>query len=97
MVAIASEGVRENGNETKPPIPYRLFFFDNFERCFFAAFMLSTRLGYFRPAFFAAAFALALLFAVNLVCLLFFGAGLFQGAFCVFFFVGIMESSLGGR
>lgn len=44
-----------------------LFFFDLAARCFFAAFMLSTRLGYLRPAFFAAALALALLLGVNLV------------------------------
>jgi hypothetical protein len=36
-------------------------------RCFFAAFILSTRLGCLRPARFAAAFARALLLAVNCV------------------------------
>jgi len=47
---------------------YDFFFSPEFRACCsFAAFMLSTKLGYFRPAFFAAAFALALLLAVNFV------------------------------
>lgn len=36
-------------------------------RCFFAAFMLSTKLGYLRPARLAVALALDLLFAESLV------------------------------
>lgn len=51
--------------------------------------MLSTKLGYFRPARLAAAFAFALVFGVNFVCRLFFGAGFFHGAF----FVGINSCS----
>ena len=64
------------------------FFLRRAARWFFAAFMLSTRFGYFRPGLFAAALALVLLFGVNLVRLRFPGAGLFQGAF-VFFFAGM--------
>jgi hypothetical protein len=70
-------------------IRYDLLFLELPARCFFAAFMLSTRLGYFRPAFFAAALAFALLFAVNFVCRLFLGAGFFHGAF--FFVAGITD------
>jgi hypothetical protein len=47
--------------------------------------MLSIRLGYFQPAFFAA----ALLFALNSVRRLFLGAGFFHGAF--FFVAGITD------
>jgi hypothetical protein len=42
-------------------------------RCFLAAFILSTRFGYPRPAFSACRLAAALLFAVSLVWRLFFG------------------------
>ncbi len=59
------------------------FFFLLF--CFFAASMLSTRFGYFRPARFADAFAFALLFALRLVCPLFSGADFSQGSFSDFF------------
>lgn len=48
--------------------------------------MLSTKLGYFRPARLAAAFAPALFFGVSFVCRLLFGAGLSQGSF---FFVAM--------
>ena len=68
---------------------YDFFFPELRARCSFAAFMLSTRLGYFRPAFFAAPFALALLFALNFVCRLFLGAGLSHGGSC--FLAGIAE------
>ena len=46
--------------------------------------MLSTRLGYFRPARLAAAFAFPLLFALSFVCRLFFGAGFSHGSFLFF-------------
>jgi hypothetical protein len=55
---------------------------------FFAAFMLSTRLGYLRPAFLAAFFAFAFFAGDSLVDFLpvfFFGLGLSQGAFFAFF------------
>lgn len=74
---------------------FRIFGFRAHDLFFFrarwlrAAFMLSTRLGYLRPALFAAAFALALLFGLSLVCRLFFGARLFHGAF--FLFPGIRK------
>lgn len=48
--------------------------------CSFAAFILSTRFGYRRPARFAEAFALALLFAVSFVWPEPLGAGFFQGS-----------------
>lgn len=41
--------------------------------------MLSTRLGYFRRARFAAAFASVFFFGVSLVCRTLFGADLSQG------------------
>jgi hypothetical protein len=68
------------------------FFFDFFLCCFFAAFMLSTKFGYGRPARFADAFAHALLFPLNFECRLLRGAGLFQG--CLLFFVAIIADSL---
>lgn len=55
---------------------------------FFAAFMLSTRLGYLRPAFLAAFFALAFLAGVSFLDFLlafFLGFGLSHGAFFDFF------------
>jgi len=52
--------------------------------------MLSTKLGYLRPALLAAAFAFALLFKVNFVCRLFFGAGFFHGA--LFFLADITHT-----
>lgn len=67
------------------------FFFDLALRCFFAAFMLSTRFGYERPARFADAFAFALLFELNLVCRLLRDAGFFQGGLL---FVAIIVDSL---
>ena len=69
-------------------------FFDLFIRCFFAAFMLSTRFGYGRPARFADAFAFALLFVLNFVCRRLRGAGFFQG--CVLLLVAIVADSLLG-
>ena len=63
-----------------------------FRRCFFAAFMLSTRFGYGRPARFAEAFAIALLFALNFICRLLRDAGFFQG--CILLFVAIIGDSL---
>lgn len=68
------------------------FFLELFRGCFFAAFMLSTRFGYGRPARFAEAFAIALLFALNLVCRLLRDAGFFQG--CILLFVAIIGDSL---
>jgi hypothetical protein len=56
----------------------RRAYFDPFF-CAFAAFMLSMRFGYFRPALAAAALARALLFGVSLVCDDFLGFGFFQG------------------
>ena len=67
-------------------------FFDLFLRCFFAAFMLSTRSGYGRPARFADAFAL--LFVLNFECRLLRGAGFFQG--CVLLLVAIVADWLLG-
>jgi hypothetical protein len=55
-------------------------FFDLFLRCFFAAFMLSTRF--------------ALLFVLNFVCRRLRGAGFFQG--CVLLLVAIVADSLLG-
>jgi hypothetical protein len=43
--------------------------------------MLSTRLGYGRPAFFAARFAVAFCPLVSVRCPAFFGAAFFHGAF----------------
>src|SRR5262245_23903132 len=56
------------------------FFLARRARCFLAAFMLSTRLGYLRPAFLACRLAAALPFGVKLVWRLFFGAAFFQGS-----------------
>jgi ligand-binding SRPBCC domain-containing protein len=60
--------------------------------CFLAAFMLSTRLGYFRPAFLAAALAFDLLLAVSLVWVLFFGAGFSHGSALDFFGIQKLRS-----
>jgi hypothetical protein len=48
-------------------------------RCRFAAFILSTKLGYFRPARRAVAFAEAFDLGVSFVWRVFFGAGLSHG------------------
>lgn len=58
-------------------------------RCFFAAFMLSTRLGYLRPAFFALRRAAALLAAVSLVWREFRGGAFSQGSLLEDFRVAI--------
>jgi hypothetical protein len=68
------------------------FFFDLFLRWFFAAFMLSTKFGYGRPARFADAFAPALLFLLNFEWRLLRGAGFFQG--WLLLFVAIIADSL---
>ena len=54
--------------------------------------MLSTRLGYGRPARSADAFAFALLLVFKVVCRLWRGAGFFQG--CILVFVAIIADSL---
>jgi hypothetical protein len=67
---------------------------------FFAAFMLSTRLGYLRPAFLAAFFALAFLAGDSFLDFLpafFLGFGLSQGAFFDFFATAIPPLKNGNR